>query len=267
MVRVLGEWGEPRDVEERGKEASMRVRYVPLMLCLFALAACGSPVETVTHTPTLEPTETPAPGTFYFTTEDNVTLNGQIIGQGRTAIIFSNGKQVSKISWQPIAQQLAGHGYLCLLYDYRGIPPSRGRNDPDQRDRDLRAAVEVAHARGATSLVLVGSSFGGTLTAALAAQVRPTATVILSAPLSDGAIGVSDDDVRALAMPKLFMASRDDTRYVGSVQHMYEVSPQPKQIGIYPGANHGDAILTAADTGEAAMRHLVAFLQAYAPAG
>jgi len=245
----------------------MRVRHVLLMLCLFALAGCDAPAATVARTPTPEPTETAPPGTFYFTTEDNVTLNGQIIGQGKTAIIFSNGKQVSKIGWQPVPQQLARRGYLCLLYDYRGIPPSGGRNDPDQRDRDLRAAVAVTRERGATSFVLVGSSFGGTLTAALAAQLRPAAIVILSAPLSDGAIGVSDDALRTLAAPTLFMASQGDTRYVGSVQHMYELSPQPKQIGIYPGENHGDAILTAADTGDAAMRQLVAFLQAYAPAG
>jgi dienelactone hydrolase len=245
----------------------MRLRYVLVMLCLFALAACGAPAVTVVRTPTPEPTETPPPGTFYFTTQDNVTLNGQIIGQGKTAIIFSNGKEIPKFFWQPVAQQLAGRGYLALLYDYRGIPPSLGRNDPDQRDRDLRAAVEVARARGATSFVLVGSSFGGTLTAAIAAQAHPAAIVILSAPLADGAFSVSEDALRALAAPALFMVSQGDTRYVGAVQHMYEMSPQPKQIHIYPGKNHGDAILTTPDSGDAAMRQLVAFLQAYAPAG
>jgi alpha/beta superfamily hydrolase len=244
----------------------MRLRYVLITLCLFALAACSSQAATVAHTPTPAPTETPPLGTFNFTTEDNVTLNGQIIGQGRTAIIFSNGKQIPKIDWQPVALQLAGRGYLALLYDYRGIPPSGGRNDPDLRDRDLRAAVEVARARGATSLVLVGSSFGGTLTTAIAAQAHPTAIVVLSAPLSDGAISVSDDALRALAAPKLFMVSQDDTRYVGPVQQMYAMSPQPKQIYIYPGKNHGDAILTLADTGDAAMQRLISFLQAYAPA-
>jgi dienelactone hydrolase len=244
----------------------MRLRFALIILCLFMLAACGSPAATIVYTPTLAPTETPPPGTFPFITEDNVTLNGQIVGQGRTAIIFSNGKGVPKINWQPVAQQLATSGYLCLLYDYRGIPPSGGQNDPDLRDRDLRAAIEVARVRGATSLVLVGSSFGGTLTAALAVQARPAAIVILSAPLSDGAISVTDDDLRALTMPKLFMATHGDTRYVGAVQHMYDVSPQPKQIEVYPGANHGDAILAFADTGGASMRQLTAFLHTYAPA-
>ncbi len=195
-----------------------------------------------------------------------MTLNGQITGSGKTAIVFSNGQEVSKIVWQRTAEQLASRGYLCLLYDYRGIEPSQGRDDLDFRDRDLRAAVGVARARGATSVVLVGSSFGGTLALALAAEIQPKAVIILSAPLSADVFTVSEADLKALAAPKLFMASQGDTRYVGAVQQMYNMSVEPKQLHIFPGTNHGDAILVSSDTGAEAMQLVAAFLHTYAPA-
>jgi pimeloyl-ACP methyl ester carboxylesterase len=212
------------------------------------------------------PTDTPPAGTFFFTTEDGVALNGQVIGSGKTAIVFSNGQTVPKFLWLPVAQRLAGQGYLCLLYDYRGISPSQGRDDLSRRDNDLRAAVAAARARGAASMVLVGASFGGTLALALAAQVQPKAIIILSAPLSADAFNMGEADLKALTIPKLFMASQDDKQFVGAVQQMYDLSPEPKQLHIFPGKNHGDSILTSADTGGAAMALVDAFLRTYAPA-
>jgi pimeloyl-ACP methyl ester carboxylesterase len=212
------------------------------------------------------PTDTPPAGTFFFTTEDGVTLNGQVIGSGKTAIVFSNGQTVPKFFWLPVAQRLAGQGYLCLLYDYRGISPSQGRDDLSRRDSDLRAAVAAARARGATAVVLVGASFGGTLALAFAAQIQPKAIIILSAPLSADVFTLSAAELKALTIPKLFMASQDDTQFVGAIQQMYDLSSEPKQLHIFPGKNHGDAILTSADTGDAAMAIVDAFLHTYAPA-
>jgi uncharacterized protein len=252
---------------------SPRIRVMlVIMTCLalsLALGACGPSSQQAGQTPSPTnrhlPTETPPTNTFFFTTEDGVTLNGQVIGGGKTAIVFSNGQSVPKFFWLPVAQRLASQGYLCLLYDYRGISPSQGRDDLSRRDRDLRAAVAAARARGATSVVLVGASFGGTLALALAAQIQPKAVIILSAPTSADAFTVSEADLKALTIPKLFMASQDDTQYVGAVQQMYDQAPEPKQIHIFPGKNHGDSIVTAADTSGAAMALVDSFLHTYAP--
>jgi dipeptidyl aminopeptidase/acylaminoacyl peptidase len=239
------------------------------MVCL-VLSACAAPASEAgqTPTPTIRsiPTDTPPTNTFFFTTEDGVTLNGQVIGGGKTAIVFSNGQTVPKFFWLPVAKQLASQGYLCLLYDYRGITPSQGQNDLGSRDRDLRAAVGAARAHGATAVTLVGASFGGTLALALAAQLQPKALIILSAPLSADVFTVSATDLRALTTPKLFMVSQADTQYVGAIQQMYDTAPEPKQLHIVAGKNHGDAILTSADTGGEAMRVVGDFLRMYAPA-
>ena len=179
-----------------------RIRVMLVVMICLALGACAvsSPQAGQTPSPTsrLIPTDTPPADTFYFTTDDGVTLNGQVIGSGKTALVFSNGQTVSKFFWLPVAQRLASQGYLCLLYDYRGLSPSQGQNDLSRRDRDLRAAVGVARARGAASVVLVGASFGGTLALALAAQIQPKAVIILSAPLSADAFTVSEAGLKAL---------------------------------------------------------------------
>jgi esterase/lipase len=124
--------------------------------------------------------------------------------------------------------------------------------------------VAVARARGATSVVLIGASFGATLALALAAPIQPKAVIILSAPLSADAFTVSEADLKALTIPKLFLASQDDTRFVSAVQQMYDMSSEPKQLHIFAGKNHGDSILTATDTGDEALRLVNAFLRAFA---
>jgi hypothetical protein len=52
---------------------------------------------------------------------------------------------------------------------------------------------------------------------------------------------------------------------VGAVQQLYDQSAEPKQLHIFPGKNHGDAILTAEDTGSEAMALVDAFLHTSTP--
>jgi hypothetical protein len=83
--------------------------------------------------------------------------------------------------------------------------------------------------------------------------------------LSADAFTVSEADLKALMIPKLAMASQDDTRFVGAVQQMCDLSSEPKQLPIFAGKNHGDSILTATDTASEALRLVDTFLRAYAP--
>lgn len=241
--------------------------FAVLLVTPLMLAGCGAstPNVSVVHTPTPAPTASPRPGTFYFATSDGVTLNGEIFGQGKTALIFSNGKGLTMGTWETVAQALATHGYMSFLYDYRGLGQSQGRDDPARRENDLRAAAASARAHGADKIVLIGSSFGGLISGTLAQEVHAEAIVLLSAPLRDSGISLSDDDLRALTMPKLLMTSTLDNTFISTTQHIYDVSPQPKQILIYPGKDHGMAILML-DHGDDSMQRLIAFLSKYAPA-
>src|SRR4051794_10022479 len=104
-----------------------------LLLPLALLSACGG-TTAATAPPKATPTDTPAPGTFYFTTDDGVTLSGKIVGTGTTAIVLSAQDGDPGSEWSPLATQLADRGYLVMTYNYRGIDPSQGRYLKDMLD-------------------------------------------------------------------------------------------------------------------------------------
>jgi alpha/beta superfamily hydrolase len=239
-----------------------------LILPLTLLSACGAPsaATTPTATPQATATETPLPGTFYFTTDDGVTLNGKIVGQGTTAIIFSAMDADPKEEWADVAPLLAARGYMTLAYDYRGLGQSQGHYIREQLVSDLRAAVEAARAKGATKIVLMGSSIGGLVTAKVAATAHPAATVVLSAPISYSGIAVSADELRAIPGGKFFAAAERDTAYVGSVQSMYNSTTEPKEVHIYPGNSHGTNLFGDSKDKSDFVARLFAFLDANAPA-
>jgi pimeloyl-ACP methyl ester carboxylesterase len=147
-------------------------------------------------------------------------------------------------SWSAIAQELAGRGYLVLTYDFRGYGVSQGPKDVSKIAQDLHAAVAFMRAQGAAKLVLVGASMGGMATAKVAAAEKPTAVVIVSAPQSFMGLEVSDDEVKAITAPKLFIGSEQDGA-TSTTLHMFDVAPEPKDKHVYPGSGHGTYIFDA----------------------
>ena len=236
-----------------------------LLAIVPVFAGCGVSVAHQPVTPpTATPTAPPRPGAFYFTTSDGVTLGGKILGKGKTALIFSNGKGLTMGLWEAVAQTMADRGYMSFLYDYRGLGQSQGWDIPAQREDDLRAAITVAQAHGATKVVLIGSSFGALLSARLASEAHAAAIVLVSSPLRDSGIVLSDGYLQTLAAPKLLIVSEQDGSFISDTQHIYEMSAQPKQIAIYPGRQHGPALLVL-EHGADSMQRLIAFLNKYAP--
>jgi alpha/beta superfamily hydrolase len=253
-----------RSDHRRATRPVLPIFLASLVLALALLSACGgSAALAPTATPQATATETPQPGTFYFTSEDGVTLNGKILGTGTTAVIFSAMDADPKEEWNGVAPLFVARGYMTLAYDYRGLGQSQGHYIHDQIDRDLRAAIKAAQAKGATKIVLMGSSIGGLVTAKVAATAQPTATVVLSAPLSYGGIGVSADELRAIPGAKFFAAAEGDHPYPSTVQSMHASVTDPKEVHIYPGTSHGTNLFGDKSDFTA---QLFAFLDKYAPA-
>ena len=73
------------------RRTPLPVLLLSLLLPLALLNACGGKTAATASTATRSATATatPEPGTFYFTTDDNVTLSGRIVGTGTTAIVLS----------------------------------------------------------------------------------------------------------------------------------------------------------------------------------
>ena len=251
------------------RRTPLPVLLLSLLLPLALLNACGSsnaataPIATRSATATA----TPEPGTFYFTTDDGVTLSGKIVGTGTTAIVLSAQDGYPSMFWEPLATQLADRNYLVMTYNYRGVAPSQGRYDTDALDRDLRAAIEAVRAKGATKIVLIGAGAGSLVTAKVSATTRPTAIVILSTPISWDGLTVSDAEIGAITAPKLFVGGKDDRpNSVASLQRLYDAAPQPKELLLYPGDHHGIDFFGAPDTKDDFLQRLFAFLDKHEPA-
>ncbi len=239
-----------------------------LLLPLALLSACGSSNAVAEPTATRQPTATatPEPGTFYFTTDDNVTLSGKIVGTGTTAIVFSSMDGDSKIDWRDLAPLLASRGYMTFSYDYRGLGASQGYYDRSKITSDLNAAIQVAQKQGATKFVLMGASLGGLVTLKVAATAHPTAVVALSAPRGFGGLDVSDDELRAITAPKFLAVAEKDTGFISSMQTVYNLTPEPKELHVYQGKVHGSLLLEVPGVKDQSLPQLYAFLDKYAPA-
>jgi len=114
-----------------------------------------------------------------FTTEDRITLSGQLFdGGGEMTVILSHAFPTDQRSWTAFARLLAeDHGYVVLTYDFRGYGESGGDTIIPDLDRDVRAALEFVRGSGAARVVLIGASMGGTASLRVAAT-QPVAGVV-----------------------------------------------------------------------------------------
>ncbi len=71
---------------------------------------------------------------------------------------------------------------------------------------------------------------------------------------------------RAITAPKFFAVSSGNSDVYPDMQYLYTTSPEPKQLQVYPGVNHGVELYFSARTQADFMNRLTAFLQANAPA-
>lgn len=251
-----------------------RTRFLLLVLLVFVLAACGSgtpasPAQVATPEPTIPPVPTtpdvPSKAVS-FTTSDHVKLTGLLYGQGKTMVICSHMNGTSLAVWRDsgLPQRLAVLGYQVLAYNFRGFGDSDGEFDNTTLDVDLSAAVSFAHQQGATRIVLMGASMGGTASLNVATKEPVAALILLSSPQAFG-VNVTDGDLKTMKVPMLFMASEGDDEFATEVKHMYDIATSPKEIYIYPGTGHGTEIF-GGDNGDGPAQRILHFIQQYAPA-
>jgi uncharacterized protein len=251
--------------------------------CLVAsallLAACGapsaapavsSPAAPATVLPTLAAPTPASPRAVSFAAADGVELNGTLYGAGATAVVLSNMGDNDPAPWDGFAPQLANRGYMVLTYKYR-YPSNTSRFDSGMANHtlsDLRAAIAFVRGAGAQHLVLLGASLGGMATAKAAAIEKPAAMIVMAAPvdLAEYDYRVTPDELRSIAVPKLFIASEGDrTVPLAETKRMFELAGDPKEFHWYPGSAHGVQLFKTERADDLAQR-LIAFITANAPA-
>jgi dienelactone hydrolase len=187
-----------------------------------------------------------------FHASDGTRLEGRVFGSGSVGVVLSHMFPGDQRSWWPFAGTLADDGYRVLTFDFRGYCPggdagcSGGSKDISKISRDVVAAATYLRGAGATKVVLIGASMGGTASLVAAAQpeVGPSAIVTLSAPLSFEGLTIDPTTLQNVEAPKLFIAGTGDATAAQAAQQLYDQALGSRRLEIVPANDHGTDLLT-----------------------
>lgn len=199
-----------------------------------------------------------------FPTADGGVVHADLYGGGARAVVLAHGGRFTKESWSAQAPVLADAGLRVLAIDFRGRGPSRGGSAPGAEAHthlDVLAAIGYLHAGGATSVAVVGASFGGVAAARAALEAPPGAIDRLALLAAQGI-----EAPERLPGPTLFLVARDDVRGDG-VRRLDDIAadfaraPEPKRLVVLEGDAHAQ-LLFETDQGPRVLDEIVRFLTA-----
>lgn len=261
------------------------MRIVVAAACILALAACSGKSE-----PGAQPTAQPGAATtgpaqaapsptdrrcsdpelndkqVTFLSQ-GVYLTGYLLGTGPTALVLAPQAGADACSWLAWARQQAAAGYRVLAFDFNGEGRSR-RSDTSKNSGDVEAAARFARERGATGVVLIGASRGGTAVLVAASRLDPPATAVVSLSGVDEYAGESAiAAVPRLTAPVLYVAATGDGQFPAMAKAMCDATPgERRRLVTVPGQLHGTALLMISATGaDEAGRAVAEFLTRNAP--
>lgn len=193
-----------------------------------------------------------------FMTEDGGMVHADLYGEGNRGIVLAHGGRRTKSDWEKQARTLVSAGFRVIAFDFRGHGLSRaGRAGGDGVRFDVRAAVRWLREHGASTVSVVGASFGG-WAAAQASVEAPTGQidplVILAGEV---------DQPEKVKVRKLFIVTRDDANDAGPrlprIQKQYERAPDPKELVVLEGSAHAQFVFET-DQGDRLMNEILRFL-------
>jgi fermentation-respiration switch protein FrsA (DUF1100 family) len=172
------------------------------------------------------------------TRPDGHTVKALVHGSGRTAIVFANQVDLDLCEWLPFDRNLADKGYLTVVFEYSG------ENGAEQ---DVLAGAATARKRGATAIVLVGASKGGTAVLSAAAQAQPPVAGVVSLSGPSTYPGISPTSMAQFTTPVLFIAGINDDGFTDAARLLYDAcAAKDKQLVLRPNGLHGAALLEPA---------------------
>ncbi|MTI84677.1 MAG: hypothetical protein FH756_12415 [Firmicutes bacterium] len=188
-----------------------------------------------------------------FVTEDGILLCGYVLGEGSKGITLGHANGWMVKSWLPFAERLVDAGYQVILWEFRNNEPSgSAEGEASNRwDLDVLAAAQVLRERGATEILSMGASDGGTATAAAAPHIPDLVGLgIFSSPSKPSRIGGEGkalEGVGKINVPAFFAVSTDD--FAGNlyphVEALYEAcSSTQKQFNVIDSPDHGTDMIS-----------------------
>ena len=112
----------------------------------------------------------------------HIRLAGIERGAGSAGVVLAHMLGSSQLAWSAYATKLADKGFHVLTFDFRGHGLSGGDRNPSLAAVDLAGAVAKIRALGASRVLVVGASLGGTAALVVASSEQLAGVVTLSAP-------------------------------------------------------------------------------------
>jgi pimeloyl-ACP methyl ester carboxylesterase len=202
--------------------------------------------------------------TLSFPTDDGGHICADLYGHGSRAVLLAHGGRFTKESWRDQASALASAGFRVLAIDFRGFGCSTGPGQQDfdtaPFDKDILSAVRYLKNSGATTVSIVGGSFGGS--AAGDASVKSAPGEIDRIVFLGSAPNLPADGLKSRS---LFIVAREDSNGSGlrlpGIQAQFEKAPQPKQLIVLDGSAHAQYLFQT-DQNARVMREILRFLSA-----
>jgi len=205
----------------------------------------GTFTETVTGTTRTE--------VIHLTTADGVKLSGTVYHpdasniQPNSILLLHEAYRDSQV-WDQFARAAQERGYTVLALDLRGHGQSAGEiSYTPALDNDVEAALSWLRSTPAienNQTSIIGASIGASL--ALRAGVRHPeikSVILLSPGIQLWELGIADAVIDYGNRPLLLVAAEDDRYPFSSVNQLYNPANDNHQVEIYPGAEHGTALL------------------------
>jgi pimeloyl-ACP methyl ester carboxylesterase len=193
-----------------------------------------------------------------------IRLQGVERGSGPVGVVLAHMLGSSQGAWAPLVEQLAKDEFHLLTFDFRGHGISEGDRDPSHADLDLAGAIAKLRSLGASRVLVVGASMGGTAALAVARQQDLAGVVTMSAPLEIGGLDASSG-VHSYHGPLLvIVGANDDRRYTDAADAIVAASPAaPKRLVRIRGSAHGTDLLVDKAEGARVRRLILDFLESH----
>ena len=240
---------------------------VAVCIALVAVSSAGA-APSASAPYCLQPADDATPVSIRAT--DGVRIQGLLFGStGKLGVVLGHQNLSDLCEWHDEAARFAAAGYRALAIDFRGF----GSSPRPTGIKALRLPADVAGAaaelrrRGATRVVAIGSSMGGTAVVVAAANRTNRIDGVVS--LSGASAYRGMDALAAakrLVVPARFAAASRDPGFASAARALTRATrSRDKAVLVVPGANHGTFLLQGA-SGPRVRAFVDAFLEKLAEA-
>ncbi|WP_433005729.1 alpha/beta hydrolase [Kribbella sp. CA-294648] len=186
-------------------------------------------------------------------TADNEQLYAVGAGRGRLGVVLVHGSGSRGLcNWAEEIGWLAQAGHHVVGYDQSCVGGSTCVGESRPVD-DLVSVVAELRKRGATQVVVVGASAGGSLPLVAAARPKSGISAVVSLSAADLAVPLGTADARnaaatsvapALRLPVLYVLARDDTASsVAEITALHKATQASRLVLLPAGSGHAQEVL------------------------